>query len=174
MPAGLLGGSVGSQTPLTVQERTTLDRALYATYARAGISADRATHGRPAPLLRDLHLASRACFEELAEESGNDFGLVKRGLLMVCKTPHALDEEAQDRALLAVERRLDTVAEDLADVAPDATGVVGGESLIVEAITDQVEEDLATGETVGEALRRIRLARRLVSRGRARRHGNRS
>jgi len=47
-----------------------------------------------APLLRDLHLASRACYEELAERTGNEFGLVKRGLLMLCRTRQALDEEA--------------------------------------------------------------------------------
>jgi D-amino-acid dehydrogenase len=50
---------------------------------------------RSAPLLRDLHLASRACFEELAGLPENGFGLVKRGLLMLCKTPHALDEESR-------------------------------------------------------------------------------
>ncbi len=49
---------------------------------------------RSAPLLRDLNFASRACFEELAALSGNDFGLVKRGLVMLCKTQHALDEES--------------------------------------------------------------------------------
>src|SRR2546429_2572740 len=49
--------------------------------------------GRAAPLLRDLHLASRACFEELTELS--DFGLVKKGLLMLCKTQHTLAEEAK-------------------------------------------------------------------------------
>lgn len=49
---------------------------------------------RSAPLLRDLSLASRAAFEELAALPGVDFGLVKRGLLMLCKTRHALDEEA--------------------------------------------------------------------------------
>lgn len=49
---------------------------------------------RSAPLLRDLHLISRACFEELDALPGNDFGLVKRGLLMLCKTDHALAEEA--------------------------------------------------------------------------------
>ncbi|PYM16607.1 MAG: FAD-dependent oxidoreductase [Verrucomicrobia bacterium] len=48
---------------------------------------------RAAPLLRALHLASRACFEELAELS--NFGLVKKGLLMLCKTQHTLDEEAK-------------------------------------------------------------------------------
>ena len=56
-----------------------------------------------APLLRDLHLASRECFEEWARVSGNAFGLVTRGLLMLCKTAHALEEEsrmaAQARAL---------------------------------------------------------------------------
>jgi D-amino-acid dehydrogenase len=48
-----------------------------------------------APLLRDLQFASRAAFEELADSSNNDFGLVKKGLLNLCKTQHALDEEAK-------------------------------------------------------------------------------
>ena len=48
-----------------------------------------------APLLRDLSFASRACYEELAALPGNDFGLVKKGLLMLCKTQHTLDEEAK-------------------------------------------------------------------------------
>ncbi|KAF0181475.1 MAG: D-amino-acid dehydrogenase [Limisphaerales bacterium] len=75
---------------------------------------------RAAPLLRDLNLASRACFEELEDTwSGSsrreeaptsqsavneslltsaptgDFGLVTKGLLMLCKTQHRLDEEAE-------------------------------------------------------------------------------
>ncbi|MBM3835997.1 MAG: FAD-dependent oxidoreductase [Verrucomicrobia bacterium] len=50
---------------------------------------------RSAPLLRDLHMASRACFEELAALPNNDFGLVKKGLLMLCKTEHAFEEEAK-------------------------------------------------------------------------------
>jgi D-amino-acid dehydrogenase len=49
---------------------------------------------RSAPLLRDLNFASRRCFEELSEIPGNDFGLVKKGLVMLCKTQHTLDEEA--------------------------------------------------------------------------------
>ena len=32
-----------------------LDRAIYRTYAEVGITADVATHTRPAPLLADLH-----------------------------------------------------------------------------------------------------------------------
>src|SRR2546422_5186308 len=50
---------------------------------------------RSAPLLRDLNLASRACFEELAELTGNAFGLEKKGLLCLCKTEHRLEEEAR-------------------------------------------------------------------------------
>ena len=48
---------------------------------------------RSAPLIRDLSFASRAHFEEMAALPDNDFGLVERGLIMLCKTPHALDHE---------------------------------------------------------------------------------
>jgi D-amino-acid dehydrogenase len=58
-------------------------------------SATAAHVSRSAPLLRDLHLASRKCYERLSEKRGNDFGLVKKGLLMLCKSDHVLHEEAQ-------------------------------------------------------------------------------
>lgn len=45
-----------------------------------------------ASLLRDLNLESRRMFATLAD-SGEDFGLVKRGLLMLCISRSALDEE---------------------------------------------------------------------------------
>ena len=44
-------------------------------------------------LLRDLNLESRRLFEELA--ATENFGLKQRGLLMLCKTPKGLEEEAQ-------------------------------------------------------------------------------
>ena len=50
---------------------------------------------RAAPLLRDLSSASHRCIEELAALPGSDFGLVRKGLLMLCRTPHVLDEEAR-------------------------------------------------------------------------------
>jgi hypothetical protein len=55
-------GPAGSAT-LSQREKGLLDRALYETYRRAGISADPHTHLRPAPLLRDLHdvLRNEAC-----------------------------------------------------------------------------------------------------------------
>ncbi len=46
------------------------------------------------PVLRDLHLASRSLYEVFVEKHGNNIGLVKRGLLMLCKTQHALNEES--------------------------------------------------------------------------------
>jgi D-amino-acid dehydrogenase len=44
-------------------------------------------------LLRDMNLASRELYVQW-QEHGIDSQLVKRGLLMLCKTQHALDEEA--------------------------------------------------------------------------------
>lgn len=44
-------------------------------------------------LLRDLNLESRRLFAELARD--DDFGLVQRGLLMLCRTAKGLDEEAE-------------------------------------------------------------------------------
>ena len=50
---------------------------------------------RAAPLLRDLSLESRRAYEELAALPGGDFGLVKKGLLLLCKTRHAFDDESR-------------------------------------------------------------------------------
>lgn len=53
---GLLGVMLVDQGALLdTDARALLDRAIYETYAAVGITADPATHARPAPLLRDLH-----------------------------------------------------------------------------------------------------------------------
>lgn len=101
---------------------------------------------RSAPLLRDLNLASRALFEALADAPApdaaagaaavpiptprglGDFGLVKRGLLMLCKTPHALEEEAKFAAQanqLGVPAEVLTAAQ-VAQLDPGATMAVAG------------------------------------------------
>jgi D-amino-acid dehydrogenase len=83
---------------------------------------------RAAPLLRDLALASRTYFEEFAAQPGNDFGLVKKGLLMLCHEPHTLDEEArtaeQARALGIPAEVLD--AKQTATLDPDARLDIAG------------------------------------------------
>ena len=47
-------------------------------------------------LLRDLHLESRRLFEELTADE--DFGLVQRGLLTLCRTSKGLDDESETAA----------------------------------------------------------------------------
>ena len=81
------------ESPFYVKPR--LDADLLAWGWKFWRASTAARVAKAAPLLRDLSFASRACFEELAALPGNDFGLVKRGLLMLCKTAHTLDEEAK-------------------------------------------------------------------------------
>ena len=112
---------------------------------------------RSAPLIRDLSFASRACFEELEDEwtqgsrRGNEadginpatnppphvggyeadaggFGLVKKGLVMLCRTQHGLDDEAkyaaQANALGVPAEVLD--AKGIAKLDPDVSMDVAG------------------------------------------------
>ena len=83
------------ESPLYIKPR--LDPELLSWGWKFMRASTRAHVTRSAPLIRDLSFASRACFEDLAETL--DFGLVKRGLLMLCKTHHALDEEAKTAAI---------------------------------------------------------------------------
>ncbi len=55
---------------LTQRERGALDRALLETYSRAGITRELATHGNPAPVLRDLY--------DVLREEADPLGLADR------------------------------------------------------------------------------------------------
>ena len=82
------------ESPLYIRPRLNWDLLSWGwKFLRA---STRAHVRRAAPLIRDLSFASRACFEEFSKSF--DFGLVKKGLLMLCKTQHALDEEAKAAA----------------------------------------------------------------------------
>jgi D-amino-acid dehydrogenase len=76
---------------------------------------------RAAPVLRDLHLASRACYEALAREH-DAFGLSPTGTLMLCRTEHALAEEA-DVARLARDLGVEAEVLDAAATAALDPGV---------------------------------------------------
>lgn len=78
-------------SPFYIQPR--LDRELFDWGIKFWRAANAEHVRRAAPLLRDLSLASRACFEEFAAQTGADFGLVKKGLLMLCQTEHGWREE---------------------------------------------------------------------------------
>jgi len=80
------------ESPFYIQPR--LDWELLAWAWRFWRASTRARVERAAPLLRDLHCASRVAYEQIAAECG----LVRAGLLMLCKTRRALDEEAHAAA----------------------------------------------------------------------------
>jgi D-amino-acid dehydrogenase len=109
------------ESPFYIKPR--LNPELFAWGMRFWRAATPAHVRRSAPLLRDLSFASRACFEELAALPDGDFGLVKRGLVMICKTQHTLDDEARFAAraneLGVPAQVLD--AKGLAQLDPDVT-----------------------------------------------------
>jgi D-amino-acid dehydrogenase len=82
-----------SESPFWIKPR--LDRELFDWGWKFYRAANQRHVVKAGPLLRDLQFASRAAVEELADSSNNDFGLIKKGLLNLCKTQHALDEEAK-------------------------------------------------------------------------------
>jgi D-amino-acid dehydrogenase len=81
------------ESPFSIRPRLSTDLARWAWGFHR--SANQGHVSRAAPVLRDLNLASRRCYEELSSLPDMDFGLVRNGLLMLCKTQHALDEEAK-------------------------------------------------------------------------------
>jgi len=82
------------ESPFWIRPR--LDPGLIAWGWRFWRASTPARVARAEPVLRDLNLASRRCYEELAAAASglDDFGLVKRGLLMLCRTERGLEEEA--------------------------------------------------------------------------------
>jgi Glycine/D-amino acid oxidases (deaminating) len=81
------------ESPFYIRPRLSLELM---TWGWRFMRAANATHvARSAPLLRDLHLASRACYEQWSADLHDDFGLVRKGLLMLCKSEPGLHEEAQ-------------------------------------------------------------------------------
>jgi len=117
---------------------------------------------RSAPLLRDLSLESRKCFEELAgapvsdpahsEAAGTsrvgdrrcgigDFGLVKKGLLMLCQSERALHEEAK----IAGQARALGIPADVLDAKQTAALDPGARLNIAGSIHFPLDCHLITG-----------------------------
>jgi D-amino-acid dehydrogenase len=113
-------------SPFYIKPR--LNAALFDWGCKFWRAATAAHVQRSAPVIRDLSLASRTCFEEFAALPGVEFGLVKKGLLMLCQTEHALQEEgktaAQARALGVPAEVLD--AKQTAALDPGATMNIAG------------------------------------------------
>lgn len=114
------------ESPFYVRPRLSWD--LLAWGLRFWRAASAARVRAAAPVLLQLHRASRAEYERLAGEWGNDFGFDPGGLLLLCKTQHALDEEARTAAYakqLGVAAEVCT-AKDAAAFDPGATMDVCG------------------------------------------------
>ena len=79
-----------AESPFYIKPR--LDRDLLGWGLRFIRAATSEHVRRSAPLLRDLHLASRTCYEEWFNHWRDDFGWAEKGLLVLCKTAHALEE----------------------------------------------------------------------------------
>jgi D-amino-acid dehydrogenase len=88
------------ESPFYVRPRPSLD--LLAWGLRFMLAANGRHVKAAAPLLRDLHLASRERYLELSQELGG-FGLETLGLLILCTTPEGLAEEGAT-ARFAAER----------------------------------------------------------------------
>jgi D-amino-acid dehydrogenase len=114
------------RSPFYVKPRLSLDLLSWGLKFNNAATAKHVE--KSSPLLRDMNLASRACYEQLADELGNDFLLEKRGLLMLCKTQHMLDEEsgtAEKANQLGVPAQvLDAKA--TAELDPDVTMDIAG------------------------------------------------
>jgi D-amino-acid dehydrogenase len=79
------------ESPFYIQPRLSWDLLTWGyRFWRAATAAKVAA---AKPILRDLQFASRTRFDELAGHV-NEFGLVRRGLLTLCKEQKTLDEEA--------------------------------------------------------------------------------
>jgi D-amino-acid dehydrogenase len=89
-----------SEGPFAFKPR--LDPQLLRWMWLFGRAATRARVERAAPLLRDLHMSSRAKYEDWAKTFHTDIGLATRGLMMLCKTDEGLEEEART-ATMAVQ-----------------------------------------------------------------------
>src|SRR6478752_6721593 len=69
------------ESPFWIKPR--LDRELISWSIKFWRASNAVHVARSAPLLRDLHFASRELFEQLADVTKNEFDLQKRGLLML-------------------------------------------------------------------------------------------
>ena len=118
-------------SPFYVKPRLSLDLVRWGLQFTRAASALHVS--RAAPLLCRLHMESRALYEKLAA-GRNDFHFEKRGVLVLCRTEHALEEEAalvgQARALGLNAQVLDAKA--AAALEPDVRIDVAGAVHIAE------------------------------------------
>lgn len=116
------------QSPFYIKPR--LDRDLIGWALRFWQAATPERVKRSSLVLRDLNLASRTCYEDIAALPGMEFGLEKKGLLMLCRTARGLAGEAHS----AERAQALGVPADVLDAAGAAAVDPGAEMSIAGAI----------------------------------------
>lgn len=86
-----------SESPFYIKPRW--DAELLRWLARFVIASRESNMLRTLPVLRDLLFASRALYEELANNAGFDFGFEGSGSLLVCLSKQALEKERHETHL---------------------------------------------------------------------------
>jgi D-amino-acid dehydrogenase len=81
------------ESPFYVKPR--LSAALLGWAWKFHRASTKARVDRAAPILRDLHLASREIYREWSRQWGDDFNWTERGMLMLCNTERGLDDEIE-------------------------------------------------------------------------------
>ncbi|QDT04676.1 D-amino acid dehydrogenase small subunit [Rubripirellula lacrimiformis] len=84
------------ESPFSIRPRLSLDLASWLWQFKSASTDEHVR--RSSPLLRDLHLASRAEYERLQSELPSGFDFHPNGLLMLCKTESGLKEEIETAA----------------------------------------------------------------------------
>ncbi len=92
---GVFGNAIkwmmDAESPFHVKPRLSWDLMKWGL--RFYLAATESQVGQAAPLLRDLSFASRDLYIQWSE-SGIDCSLAKKGLLMLCRSEHAMNEES--------------------------------------------------------------------------------
>ncbi|HZW75704.1 MAG TPA: FAD-dependent oxidoreductase, partial [Caldimonas sp.] len=114
------------ESPFHVKPRASVDLLDWAWKLSRAATTERVQ--RAAPVLRDLHLASRAIYEDWAARWDDGFGLERKGVFMLCRTDEGLAHETQ---IAAHAKSLNMPAEVLtaAEVAarePDIRTTIAG------------------------------------------------
>ena len=115
------------ESPFYVRPRLDID--LIRWLIRFWLSSSRRHSARAMPLLRDLSFASLRLYDELAQLTGVEFGLQRRGLINLCRTEKGLEHCAAQAAALAAQgiraRRVDR--SEIAELEPNVeTTACGG------------------------------------------------
>ncbi len=82
-----------SESPFYVKPRLNLD--LLSWGMKFYKAANKKQVEMAMPALRDISLLSKALYQELAQKEGFDFSFEEKGLMMLCKNEHTLEEEVE-------------------------------------------------------------------------------